>query len=39
MNYLVGKSNQAQLNFNLNLRKYKPATDFVASEPWHYPAN
>jgi len=39
MHYLVGKSNQTQLNFNLNLRRYKPTSNFTANSPWHYPAN
>ncbi len=39
MHYLIGKSNQAQLNFNLNLRRYKPTGNFKAEHPWHYPAN
>ena len=28
MHYLIGQSNQAQLNFNLNLRRYKPTSNF-----------
>jgi hypothetical protein len=39
MHYLIGKSNQAQLNFNLNLRRYKPTGNFKTDHPWHYPAN
>lgn len=38
MHYLVGKSNLAQLNFNLNLRRYKPITNFKHDLPFHYPA-
>lgn len=38
MQHLIGKGNKDQLNFELNLRRYKNTTNFEGDAPFLYPA-
>ena len=38
MHHLIGKGNKDQLNFELNLRRYKNSTSFEGEQPFLYPA-
>ena len=37
--HLIGKNGVTKetLNYNMNLRSYKPTSQFVAEQPWQYP--
>lgn len=39
MNDFIKKDNKYQLSYELNLRNYKPISDFKAEQPWQYPSH